>query len=77
MKTLTATRKGWTAKYKGGPYIDLHLRGHCIEVINVMDYATGKLRMEPTQKAVARELREWMEENADNLAAYEEHARYM
>lgn len=77
MKTLTATRKGWTAKYKGGPYIDLHVYGRCIEVINVMDYATGTLRIEPTQKAVARELRDWLDENAESLAAYEEHARYM
>ena len=77
MNTITATRDGWTATYHGGAYIDLHLFGQCIEVINVLDYATGEYTMEPTQEAVARELTDWLDENADNLAAYVEHARYM
>lgn len=77
MNTITATRDGWTATYHGGAYIDLHLLGQCVEVINVLDYATGEYMIEPTQEAVARELAEWLDENADNLAAYIEHARYM
>ena len=54
MNTITATRNGWTAKYSGGAYIDLHLFGQCVEVINVLDYATGEYMIEPTQEAVAR-----------------------
>lgn len=77
MNTITATRDGWTATYRGGAYIDLHLFGQCVEVINVLDYATGEYMMEPTQEAVARELADWLDENADNLGAYIEHARYM
>lgn len=53
METITATRDGWTAKYSGGCYIDLYVLGHCVEVINILDYATGEYRMEPTQKALA------------------------
>ena len=77
MNTITAARNGWTATYSGGEYIDLHVLGHCVEVINILDYDTGEYRMEPTQEAVARELREWLDENADNLGGYIEHARYM
>lgn len=77
MNTITATRNGWTAKYSGGAYIDLHLFGQCVEVINVLDYATGEYMIEPTQEAVARELADWLDENTDNLGAYVEHARYM
>ena len=77
MKTLTATRKGWTAKYSGGCYIDLSIMGHTVEVINILDYATGEYRMEPTQKALAGELAAWLDENRDGLGAYIEHARYM
>lgn len=77
MNTITATRNGWTATYSGGEYIDLHVLGHCVEVINVLDYDTGEYRMEPTQEAVARELRNWLDENADSLGGYIEHARYM
>ena len=77
MKTITVTRNGWTATYSGGEYIDLHVLGHCVEVINIMDYSTGEYRMEPTQKALRRELVAWLKENADNLGGYIEHARYM
>ena len=77
MNMITATRDGWTATYRGGAYIDLHLLGQCIEAINVLDYATGEYMIEPTQEAVARELADWLDENADNLGAYIEHARYM
>lgn len=77
MKTLTATRKGWTATYSGGCYIELSIMGHTVEVINILDYATGEYRMEPTQKALARELRNWLDENAGNLNGYYEHARYL
>ena len=77
MKTITATRQGWTAKYSGGCYIDLCLGSHVVENINILDYGTGEYRMEPTQKALARELRNWLTENADNLAAYHEYARYL
>ena len=51
--------------------------GHCVEVINILDYDTGEYRMEPTQKALRRELVAWLKENADNLGGYIEHARYM
>ena len=77
MKTITATRQGWTAKFSGGAYIDLHVLGHCVEVINILDYATGEYRMEPTQKALAAELRNWLDENKGNLDCYFEHARYL
>lgn len=76
MKTLTATRHGWTAKYSGGCYIDIHYGGYIVDNINILDYATGEYRMEPTQKALARELRTWLEENADDLDGYREHAFY-
>ena len=77
MKTITATRQGWTAKYSGGCYIDLYLFGKCIEVINILDYSTGEYRMEPTQKALAHELANWLDENGDNIDGYVEYARYM
>lgn len=77
MKTITVTRNGWTATYSGGEYIDLHVLGHCVEVINILNYDTGEYRMEPTQKALAAELRNWLDENADSLDGYIEHARYM
>lgn len=77
MNTLTATHNGWTATYSGGEYIDLHVLGHCVEVINILNYDTGEYRMEPTQKALAAELRNWLDENADSLDGYIEHARYM
>lgn len=77
MKTITATRQGWTAKYSGGCYIDLYLGGHVVENINILDYATGEYRMQPTQKALARELRNWLDENADNIDGYREYARYL
>ena len=76
MNTLTATRNGWTAKYSGGCYIDVYYGGYIVDNINILDYATGEYRMEPTQKALARELREWLKEQADNLDGYREHAFY-
>lgn len=77
MKTITATRQGWTATYSGGCYIDLSIMGHTVEVINILDYSTGEYRMEPTRKALARELETWLEENKGNLDCYFEHARYL
>ena len=74
--TITATRRGWIAKYSGGCYIDLYRLGHCVANINIMDYATGGYRMEPTWQALTAELEKWLDENADNLPAYEEFARY-
>ena len=76
MKTLTATRNGWTAKYSGGCYIDIYMYGQVVDNINILDYATGEYRMQPTQKALARELREWLDENADDLDGYREHGFY-
>lgn len=76
MKTLTATRNGWTAKYSGGCYIDIYMYGYVVDNINILDYATGEYRMEPTQKALARELETWLEEQADDLDGYREHAFY-
>lgn len=76
MKTITATRNGWTATYSGGCYIDLHVCGQVVENINILDYGTGEYTMEPTQQALARELREWLDENVDNLGGYVEHALY-
>lgn len=77
METITATRNGWTATYSGGAYIELRVLGHCVEVINICDYATGEYRMDPTQKALARELANWLDANAGNLDGYIEHARYL
>lgn len=77
MKTITVTRNGWTATYSGGCYIDLLVGGHIVENINILDYGTGEYRMEPTPKALRRELVAWLKENTDNLAAYREYASYM
>ena len=76
MQTITATRNGWTATYSGGCYIDLSIDGYIVDNINILDYATGEYRMEPTQKALERELTNWLEENADNLNGYGEFAFY-
>ena len=76
MKTITATINGWTAEYSGGCYIDISHGGYIVDNINILDYATGEYTMEPTQKALRRELREWLDDQADNLDGYREHAFY-
>lgn len=76
MKTITVTHNGWTATYSGGCYIDLSLGGRIVENINILDYSTGEYRMEPTPKALDRELRTWLEDNADRLDGYREFYSY-
>lgn len=75
MRTIYARSRGWTAAYCGGPYIELRLGGHTVEVINVHDYVAGESTIKPTQKDVANELRAWLEENKGNLNTYYEHVR--
>lgn len=75
MRTIYAKSRGWTAAYSGGPYIELRLGGHAVEVISVHDYIAGERTIKPTQQAVANELRAWLEENKGNLNTYYEHIR--
>lgn len=77
MATIVITRKGWTAKYSGGPYIDLCLNGHVVDCIGVFDYKKGEPQIDLDKRAVIAELEAWLEENADNLDAYREHVRYL
>lgn len=76
MDTITATHNGWTATYSGGCYVDLRLGGRIVENINILDYRTGEYTMEPTQQALARELREWLADHADSLDGYREFYSY-
>jgi len=54
-----------TARYHGGPYIDLAARGDkegAFDVINVWDYAEGRPVIDFTPEAVAEAVRGWAAE---------------
>lgn len=74
-KEFKYTRRTCTFVWSGGPYIDIHMHGKAVEVINVWNYQTNTANI-TTRKEFLAECEEWLEATShEDMRNYREFAR--
>lgn len=71
---LAVRRRGWIAVYCGGAYIDVFHESHpehALDCINVYDYAEGAPTIPFERRAIAAELKEWIDESSADVIEHQ------